>query len=253
MTCKFTIFGKQGGNDSFGVHCPTKTAPSECDIKRGRSLDVPASDMATRPSRKPGKPRVKSHMSVEFPYISCQTYNALRLMDWGIEAKAVGYITFRHFSVCVGSQHRGPETGGARARERARGSGSPTPSLVRGQILGLSFSPAPREATNRGRLRARRGGKCRRSWLCGRRERERERESASASLFACRAMKIAVSFLLRSAGGGRIAPTPSTLAKQRGRSKEEGKKPCSLREMWTETPLLSLQEAKRVQALDPAL
>ena len=130
MTCKFTIFGKQGGNDSFGVHCPTKTAPSECDIKRGRSLDVPASDMATRPSRKPGKPRVKSHMSVEFPYISCQAYNALRLMDWGIEAKAVGYITFRHFSVCVGSQHRGPETGGARARERARGSGSPTPSLV---------------------------------------------------------------------------------------------------------------------------
>ena len=84
-------------------------------------------------------------------------------------------------------------------------------------------------------------------------ERGRERESASASLFACRAMKIAVSFLLRSAGGGRIAPTPSTLAKQRGRSKEEGKKPCSLREMWTETPLLSLQEAKRVQALDPAL
>ena len=53
----------------FGVHCPTKTAPSECDIKRGRSLDVPASDMATRPSQKPGMPRVKSHMSVEFPDI----------------------------------------------------------------------------------------------------------------------------------------------------------------------------------------
>ena len=35
---------KQGGNDSFGVHCPTKTAPLECDIKRGRSLDVPACD-----------------------------------------------------------------------------------------------------------------------------------------------------------------------------------------------------------------
>ena len=34
----------QGGNDSFGVHCPTKTAPLECDIKRGRSLDVPAGD-----------------------------------------------------------------------------------------------------------------------------------------------------------------------------------------------------------------
>ena len=33
---------QQGGNDSFGVHCPTKTAPLECDIKRGRSLDVPA-------------------------------------------------------------------------------------------------------------------------------------------------------------------------------------------------------------------
>ena len=47
---------QQGGNDSFGVHCPTKTAPLECDIKRGRSLDVPASDMATRPSQEPGKP-----------------------------------------------------------------------------------------------------------------------------------------------------------------------------------------------------
>ena len=34
----------QGGNDSFGVHCPTKTAPLERDIKRGRSLDVPAGD-----------------------------------------------------------------------------------------------------------------------------------------------------------------------------------------------------------------
>ena len=49
---------QQGGNDSFGVHCPTKTAPLECDIKRGCSLDIPASDMATRPSQKPGKPRV---------------------------------------------------------------------------------------------------------------------------------------------------------------------------------------------------
>ena len=80
------MFGKQGGNDSFGVHCPTKTAPSECDIKRGRSLDVLASDMATRPSQKPGKPRVKSHMSVEFPdiyiYISCQAYNGtIRLVE----------------------------------------------------------------------------------------------------------------------------------------------------------------------------
>ena len=48
----------QGGNDSFGVHCPTKTAPLKCDIKRGRSLDVPASEMATRPRQKPGNPRV---------------------------------------------------------------------------------------------------------------------------------------------------------------------------------------------------
>ena len=47
---------KQGGNDPFGVHCPTKTAPLECDIRRGRSLDVPAIDMATRPNQKPGKP-----------------------------------------------------------------------------------------------------------------------------------------------------------------------------------------------------
>ena len=51
------FYQQQGGNDSFGVHCPTKTAPLECDIRRGRSLDVPAIDMATRPSQKPGKPR----------------------------------------------------------------------------------------------------------------------------------------------------------------------------------------------------
>ena len=35
-------FRQQGGNDSFGVHCPTKTAPLECDIRGGLSLDVPA-------------------------------------------------------------------------------------------------------------------------------------------------------------------------------------------------------------------
>ena len=55
------VFGchfPQGGNDSFGVHCPTKTAPLECDIKGGRALDVLANEMATRPSQKPGKPRV---------------------------------------------------------------------------------------------------------------------------------------------------------------------------------------------------
>ena len=103
MIRRFHYVWKAGGNDSFGVHCPTKTAPSECDIKRGRSLDVPASDMATRPSQKPGMPRVKSHMSVEFPdiYISCQACNRTKANGTEREAKAVGYITLRHFSVCV--------------------------------------------------------------------------------------------------------------------------------------------------------
>ena len=37
------LFGcQQGGNDSFGVHCPAKTTPLESDIEGGRSLDVPA-------------------------------------------------------------------------------------------------------------------------------------------------------------------------------------------------------------------
>ena len=97
------MFGKQGGNDSFGVHCPTKTAPSECDIKRGRSLDVLASDMATRPSQQPGKPRVKSHMSVEFPDIYIYILSGLqwhyKASGTEREAKAVGYITLRRFSV----------------------------------------------------------------------------------------------------------------------------------------------------------
>ena len=74
---------QQGGNDSFGVHCPTKTAPLECDIRRGRSLDVPAIDMATRLSPKPRTPR-------EFAWQCC-------------------FAVCRLVSGCLGKSHRHPD------------------------------------------------------------------------------------------------------------------------------------------------
>ena len=64
--CTHMIFGtnyEQGGNESFGVHCPTKTAPLECDVKRRRFLDVPAVASkkagASEPARLEGRPELQ--------------------------------------------------------------------------------------------------------------------------------------------------------------------------------------------------
>ena len=75
-------------------HCPTKTLSAHGEIWPDQP-DVPAVfHLGIRLSREPEIRKSRHAFYLGFAVIP-------RLVDWKLEAKAVGYITLRHFSMCV--------------------------------------------------------------------------------------------------------------------------------------------------------